>query len=109
MSDGAGPGLWTLHAATAASIVAMTVATYACRGGGYWLFRRVRPTPLVRAVLAYVPGTLFVSYVAPALAGGGLQQWVGAAATLAAMVATGNFAVAIFGGTAAAWLVWALR
>ncbi len=114
MSGSAGPvletpGWWTVHAATLAAIVGMTVATYACRAGGYWLFRQVRPSPLLRAVLAYIPGTLFVSYVAPALAGGGLPQWVGAAATLGAMLATGNFAVAIFGGTAAAWLVWALR
>lgn len=103
------PSMWSLHVATLAAIAGMAVATYVCRAGGYWLFRQIRPSPLLRAVLAYIPGTLFVSYVAPALASGGLQQWVGAAATLALMAATGSFAGAIFGGTAAAWLVWSLR
>jgi uncharacterized membrane protein len=103
------PMLWTLHGGTLAAIVGMTLATYACRAGGYWLFRQIRPSPLLRAVLAYIPGTLFVSYVAPALVSGGAQQWVGAAATLALMMGTGSFAGAIFGGTAAAWLVYVLR
>ena len=93
---------WTL-----AAILAMAAATYACRGGGYWLFRHITPTPAVRAVLGYVPGTLFVGYVVPALAAGGAQQWAGAAATVAVMLATRNLALAILGGTAAAWAVWA--
>jgi uncharacterized membrane protein len=99
---------WALDPWTLAAIAAMAAATYLCRAGGYWLFRQIRPTPLLRALLAYIPGTLFVSYVAPALATGGVQQWVGAAATLAVMLATRNFAGAIFGGTAAAWVVWAV-
>jgi uncharacterized membrane protein len=99
---------WSLDPWTLAAILGMTVATYVCRGGGYWLFSKIRPTPLLRAVLAYIPGTLFVSYVAPGLAAGGVQQWVGAAATLALMMWTRSFAGAIFGGTAAAWVVWSL-
>ncbi len=94
---------------TLAAIIGMALATYASRGGGYWLFRQIRPTPLVRAVLAHIPGTLFVSYVAPALLDGGVQQWVGGAATIAVMLLTRNFAASIFGGTVAAWLVWGLR
>ena len=27
------------------AILGMALATYACRGGGYWLFRQIRPTP----------------------------------------------------------------
>lgn len=102
-------GLWRLDPWTMAAILAMTGTTYLCRAGGYWLFRQIRPTPLVRAVLAYIPGTLFVSYVAPALLDGGVQQWVGGAATIAVMLLTRNFAASIFGGTVAAWLVWGLR
>ncbi len=85
----------------------MAVATFVTRAGGYLLFRVFTPPPLVRAMLGYIPGTLFVSYVAPALAVGGLQQWVGALATAAVMLATRNLALAILGGTAAASLVWA--
>lgn len=94
---------WTL-----AAIAAMALATYACRAGGYWLFRQFRPPPGVNAMLGYVPGGLFVSYVVPALAAGGLQQWVGAAATLAVVLATRNISLGILGGTAAAWAVWSL-
>ncbi len=85
----------------------MAVATFVTRAGGYLLFRVFTPPPLVRSMLGYIPGTLFVSYVAPALAVGGLQQWVGALATAAVMLATRNLALAILGGTVAASLVWA--
>jgi uncharacterized membrane protein len=75
--------------------------------GGYLVFRVFRPTPLVRALLGYVPGTLFASYVAAALAQGGPPEWVGAVATVGIMVATRQLPAAIVGGTAVAWLVWA--
>lgn len=90
------------------TIAAMAAATFGTRAGGYLLFRAFSPPPLVRDMLVYIPGALFVSYVAPALAIGGLQQWVGAAATIAVMLATRNLAMAILGGTAAAAVVWAL-
>ncbi|MCW3473373.1 AzlD family protein [Limobrevibacterium gyesilva] len=94
---------WTL-----AAIIGMALATYACRGGGYWLFRQIKPTPLLRAVMAHIPGTLFVSFVVPALVAGGTQPVVGAAATLVTMVATRSLSLAILAGTAAAWGVWGL-
>ena len=90
-----------------AAIFGMALATYSTRAGGYLLFRALMPPPIIREALTYIPGALFVSYVAPALAAGGLQQWVGGAATVALMLASGKLPVAILGGTAAAWLVWA--
>jgi uncharacterized membrane protein len=93
---------------TVAAIALMGLATYASRGGGYWLFRQISPTPAMRAVLAYVPGTLFVSFVVPALLQGGFQPCVGAAATLAVMLTTRNLVAAIAAGVGAAWIVWAL-
>ena len=100
-------GLLSIDPYVLAAIAGMSIATYATRAGGYLLFRAMRPPPLVREMLGYIPGALFVSYVVPALASGGLQQWVGAAATLALMLATRQLALAILGGTAAAWVVWA--
>ena len=94
---------------TVATIVGMALATYASRGGGYWLFRRMAPSAAVRTVLGYLPGALFVSFVAPALAAGSWPQWVGGAVTLAVSLATGRLSLAILGGTAAAWVVWSLR
>lgn len=90
-----------------AAIAAMALATYLNRAGGYLLFRVFRPPPIVRAMLGYVPGALFVSYVVPALATGGVQQWVGAGTTVGVMLATRNVSLAILGGTAAAGAVWA--
>ncbi len=89
-----------------AAIVAMTIATYANRAGGYLLFQAFRPPAVVRSMLGYVPGTLFLSYVVPALVAGGAQQWVGAVATAAAMAWSRNLSVAIAAGVAAAWVVW---
>ncbi len=97
----------TLDPWVLAAIAAMAFATFVTRAGGYLLFRTFSPPPLMRAMLGYIPGTLFVSYVAPALATGGLQQWVGALVTAAVMLATRNLALAILGGTAAAGVVWA--
>jgi uncharacterized membrane protein len=95
---------WTLL-----TILGMAVGTFACRAGGYWLFSRFNPSPGVRTLLSYVPGCLFVSYVAPAVVNGGPQSWVGAAVAVLTMKLTGSMVWPIFTGTAAAWIVWALR
>ncbi|MBV8914155.1 MAG: AzlD domain-containing protein [Acetobacteraceae bacterium] len=97
----------TLDPLVLAAILAMSVATYATRAGGYVLFRAIRPNESVRRVLSYIPGALFTAYVAPALADGGWPQWIGAAAALLLMRITRQIAVAILGGTAVAWVVWA--
>ena len=99
---------WHFDPWNVAAFVLMAVATYACRGGGYWLFRQISPSPLVRAILSYIPGTLFVSFVVPAVIKGGLQPAVGTVATLLVMIYSRNLALAIIAGVAAAWGVWAL-
>lgn len=91
------------------AIAAMTAATYATRAGGYVLFRAIRPNDTVRAALSYIPGALFVAYVAPALAAGSWPEWTGAAVTVATTVLTRQMSAAILAGTGAAWLVWAVR
>jgi len=93
---------------TMVTVLAMGAGTYACRAGGYWLFNRFNPSPAVRALLSYVPGCLFVSYVAPAVLDGGPKAWIGAAVAMLTMKLTGSMIWPIFTGTAAAWLVWSL-
>ncbi len=100
--------MWDFHPWTVAAILGMAAATYLCRGGGYWLFRQVTPGPMLRAALSYIPGTLFVSFVAPGLLDGRLHTLVGASATVAVMLWTRSLAWAIIAGTAAAWLAWSL-
>jgi uncharacterized membrane protein len=97
------PDPWTL-----AAIVAMAVVTYACRGGGYVVFRHFAPGPRLRAVLDALPGSLFVAYVVPALASGRVPQWAGAVVTVGVMVATRSLVASIALGTAVAWIVWSL-
>lgn len=98
----------TLDPMVLLAIAAMSLATYATRAGGYLLFRAIRPSAGVRAWLGYIPGTLFMAYVAPALAQGGWPQWSGAAAAIAIMLLTRQMSAAVLGGTAVAWLVWAV-
>lgn len=85
----------------------MALATYANRAGGYALFRGLRPRRWMTTALDYLPGTLFVSYVVPALASGGVQPWAGGVATAATMLVTRSLTLAIVAGTGAAWAVWA--
>lgn len=92
-----------------AAFLLMGAATYLCRGGGYWLFRQISPSPMVRSIMAYIPGTLFVSFVVPALVQGGVQPSVGAVATAVIMLVSRNMTFAIAGGVGAAWVVWLLR
>jgi uncharacterized membrane protein len=69
----------------------------------------MKPSPTLRAIMSYIPGTLFVSFVVPALVSGGLQPTVGAAATAGVMLTTRSMPLAIACGVAAAWVVWLLR
>jgi uncharacterized membrane protein len=101
------PGPWTLDPSTLAAIFTMALASFACRAGGYWLFRAIRPTPFLRAVLGYLPGTLFTAYVVPALVAGGTQAGAGTVAAVAAMLLSRSMNAAVIAGTAAAWAVWA--
>jgi uncharacterized membrane protein len=103
------PPPWSLDPWTFAAILGMAIATYACRAGGYWVFSKIKPTPFLRAVLTYIPGTLFVSFVLPALVRGGGQTTIGALATLAVMLRTRSFPWSMLAGTTAAWAVWAFR
>ena len=91
---------------TLAAIAGMAVATYLCRAGGYWVFRRLPPSPLLRSVLSYVPGALFVAFVIPALAEAGPKEWVGAATCLGVMALTGRLLAAVAVGTAVTWAGW---
>ncbi len=97
----------TLDPMVLLTIAAMALATYATRAGGYLLFRAMRPNAAIRAWFGYIPGTLFVAYVAPALANDSWPEWSGALAAVLIMLATRQTAAAVLGGTAVAWLVWA--
>jgi uncharacterized membrane protein len=90
------------------TIVSMASVTYLCRGGGYWLFRQLKPSPALQSILSYVPGALFVSFIVPEVLEGGLKEWVGAAVALVTAYFMKSIIWPIVAGTAATWLVWAI-
>ena len=102
------PPPYSIDPWTGGAILGMAISTYACRAGGYWLFSKIKPSPFLRAVLAYIPGTLFVSFVLPALVSGGWPTAAGAVVTLLIMLRTRSFPLSMLGGTATVWTIWAL-
>lgn len=67
-----------------AAIVAMAIATYATRIGGFWLVRMFRPGRNLQVALDALPVAVLTAVIAPALAKGGAADLGAAAVTLAA-------------------------
>jgi len=84
------------------AILAMMLATYPLRVGGYWLMAHVPLTPRVRRVLEALPGAVIVATVLPILAREGVPAGVGIAAALASTLIRRNDFVALIAGVAAA-------
>lgn len=89
------------------AILAVAVATFACRAGGYAIMRRLSPPVFVEAMLRHLPGALFAAYVAPPLVAGGVSAWIGALVVVGVQIATQNLGVAIVAGVAAMWIAQA--
>lgn len=90
-------------------IAALTVASYACRAGGFWLMRFINVTPRVEAALRAAPLSVMVGVVAPAALRGGVAELVGLAVVGLAMWWRRNDVLAMLAGVAAvavarAWL-----
>ena len=83
----------------------MALATFLCRAGGYAVLRVTRPPRFVQNMLGHLPGASFVSFLAPALAGGGSAAWLAAAATVATQAAFGRIALSIGAGVLALWFL----
>ena len=82
------------------AILLMGAVTYATRAGGFWLARRLRPGPFLRAWLEHLPGAVFAALVAPMVVGAGPAGWLAAGAGFVAMRWTGQFLLAIVVGIA---------
>lgn len=66
-------------------LVAISLASYACRAGGFWLMRFVAVTPRVQAALRAAPLAVMIGIVAPAALRGGVAEWAGIAVTAIVM------------------------
>ncbi len=84
-----------LDPAIVALIAGMAAVTYATKAGGLWLVGRVDLSERAEAGLDVLPGAVVVAFVAPALANGGVPEWVAASATVAVAHKTGSLLLSL--------------
>ncbi len=91
-------------------LLALTLASFACRAGGFWLMRFVTVTPRLQAALNAAPLAVMVGVVTPAAARGNPPEILGLVVTAAVMRLTRSDLVAALSGVLAVALTrWALR
>ncbi len=91
-------------------LVALTLASFACRAAGFWLMRFVTVTPRVQAALDAAPLAVMVGIVTPAAARGNPPELLGLVVIAAVMRLTRNDLVAALSGVATVALArWLLR
>jgi uncharacterized membrane protein len=93
MSEAAGPLV---------AVLAMAAATYAMRGGGFWLMSHVRLTARLRRMLETLPGAVIVATVLPIVAREGLAAALAIAAAGAVMLIRRSDLLAVVTGMAVA-------
>ena len=81
-----------------AAILAMAVATYAMRAGGFWLMTHVPLTRRVRRMLAALPGSIIAATVLPIIVGGGLVAMLAIVTAALVMVVRRNDFLAVLAG-----------
>jgi uncharacterized membrane protein len=81
-------------------LLALTLASYACRALGFWLMRFVNVTPRIEAALNAAPLAVMVGIVTPAAVRGGPPEWLALAVIAVVMRRTGNDLVAALSGVA---------
>lgn len=88
----------TLRPDVLLAILGMALATFACRAGGYAVYRALRPPRFVEAVLRHLPGPLFCAFILPNLAAQGMAAFGAAVVVVAAQVLTRSLVAAIAAG-----------
>lgn len=87
------------------AIVGMAAATYATRATGLWLVGRGKTHPFLSACLRHAPAAILIALISPVVLAGGLPTITAAVVTLVVSLRTGNLAVAMLTGVAAASLL----
>jgi branched chain amino acid efflux pump len=87
-----------------AMLLAMTLAVYATRAGGFWLIGRVTIGRRLQRMLEALPGAVIAATVAPILLAGGITAWLAVAVAAATMIALRNDFAAVLAGVAVAAL-----
>lgn len=95
---------WLVYAA----ILAVGLAAYAMRAGGFLAIGAMPQTGLIPRLLRLAPGNLFVAFAAAGVLDGGWPCLVGIAAAVAAMAVTRKEWAALAAGFAGAAITAAL-
>jgi uncharacterized membrane protein len=90
---------------TLITIVCMGLATYAMRIGGFWLVKRLPPSPRVTAWMRNIPGAVLISLIAPTAFSSGLAETLAMLVTVLIALRTKQVLVAMFAGVIAVWLL----
>jgi len=88
----------TLRPDVLLAIVGMALATYACRAGGYAIYRATRPPRFVEVMLRHLPGPIFMGFLLPNIASQGWSAAIAAAAVVAAQALLRSLVAAILVG-----------
>lgn len=92
----------------AAILLAMLLAVYITRAGGFWLMGRFPIGPRLRRMLDAMPGAVIAATVAPILITGGLSAWLAVATAAITMIVLRNDFAAVVAGVAVAAAVRAV-
>ncbi len=92
------------------ALIALGLASFACRVAGFVLMGYVRITPRIEAGLKAVPLAVMIGIVTPAVAAGRLPEIVALVVVGAIARVTGNDVIAAVAGAAVvAGMRWALK
>lgn len=90
-------------------LLAIALASFACRVGGFWLMRFVTVTPRIDSALRGAPIAVMAGIVGPAAFRGSLPEWIGlAAVALATRFTRNELGAAVVGVAAVAMARWVL-
>jgi uncharacterized membrane protein len=81
-------------------LLAITLTSFVCRAGGFWLMRFVDVTPRIQAALKAAPLGVMIGIMVPAALRGAMPEWLGLAVAALVMGLTRKDLVAALAGVA---------
>ncbi len=94
----------TIHPTALLAIALMAIVTYLTRAGGYWLLGRFALSPRLEAGLTYLPGSVFIALVVPAMIEEGPAGAISIAVTAITIRRTNNLLVTLIAGIGTIYL-----
>ncbi len=94
----------TIHPTALLAIVLMAIVTYLTRAGGYWLLGRFTLSPRLEAGLSYLPGSVFIALVIPAMIEEGPPGAISIAVTAIVIRRTNNLVITLIAGIATIYI-----